>query len=219
MRKELIVFACLLVLIVLFIVLRPSDTPKLPVDNSNESQLTPDEMKGVTNVKGFSNANTSNANTTPSSKLNKANTIRPKPTPVPLPYPRISINYSVTRTRSIGSVSLDKNSTFLLVTLDIRNYGYKYFDAHLSKFRMGTNGDLIPLTNISTGKTIDAVIPNNSMARGDMIFLLGKGAYQGKLAYTSANKSENYYVMYKQVPDYEMNSGQIDQRPVYDDNK
>lgn len=200
MKKSVIIFASLIVLIVLFVVLRPPGPPKLPANSSDGSNAV--NIPGAWDIKSFSDTKKNVA--TPAVNKPKTTTTKPKRTPKPLPYPRIVINYSMQKTRSIGSNILDKNSWFIIVTLDIRNYGYKYFDAHPSKFRIGKGGDIIPLINISTGKTIDAVIPNNSRARGNLIFLLGKKVSQGKLIYSPTSTPENYYIIYKKLSLREM---------------
>lgn len=193
-KSSLIIFVSLIILVGLFIILRPQGVVKLPINNSDGPTM---DMSEVTDVKSFSDAK--KPAVPKSNRTNVSSSIRPKKTPKPLPYPRISINYTVEKTRTIGSNKLDKNSTFIIVTLDIRNYGYTYFDAHQSKFRIGLKGDLRPLVNISTGKTIDAVIPNNSRAKGNLIFLLNKSVNQGKVVYHSTNTSENYNILYKKV--------------------
>jgi hypothetical protein len=204
MKKGLIIIASLVVLIGIFVVLRSQNDVKLPIDRSGESQLSQEEMSGISDMKGFNDSRgitnvKSFSNSKKNATLTANGTPMPKaiPTVKPLPYPRISINYSTTLTRSIGSVTLDKNMTFVLVSVDIRNYGYKYFDAHLNNFRMGKSGELIPLTNVSTGRMVDSVIPNNSRAKGDIIFILGKKVKQGKLVFSPANKSESYYIIYR----------------------
>ncbi len=195
-KKSLIIFASLIVLVVLFVILRPQGITRLPINESDKPTMN---MSGVKDVKSFSDTKKS-----ATSKPNITSTPITKPTRTnreskPLPYPRISINYSVKTARSIGDTKLDKNSTFIIVTLDIRNHGYTYFDAHQSKFRMGRSGELRSLTNISSGKTIDAVLPNGSRVRGTLVFLLGKSVNQGTLTYVSENKSENYNILYKKL--------------------
>lgn len=193
-KKSVIIFASLIVLVGLFVVLSPTGKVKMPANKSNDSDMV--NIPGAYDIKSFSDANKSVKKV-----ANVSKTPKPKPTPKPLPYPRIVINYSVQGVRSIGGNTLDKNSTFIIVTLDIRNYGYKYFDAHPSKFRMGKSGNITPLVNISTGKTIDAVIPNSSRTRGDLIFMFGKKVAQGKLIYFPV---DNYYIIYKKLSPREM---------------
>lgn len=198
-KSSLIIFASLVILVALFIVLRPQGVVKLPINQSDGPSIK--NMSGITNVKSFSDFKknaTSRSNATRTGRSSRSRESKP------LPYPRISINYSVQKTRSIGSNTLDKNSTFLIVTLDIRNYGYTYFDAHQSKFRMGKDGEIRPLINISTGKTIDAVLPNNSRAKGNLIFLLGKGVNQGTIRFISTNTSESYNILYKKLSQSEL---------------
>lgn len=197
MKKSfIIVIVSLIVLIGLFIFLRPSDTIKLPVidkDNSNVSNAALDAARGITGVKKISDAKKG------ISGSDSNGTIRPKSTPKPLPYPRISINYSIQRSSSIGGNSVDKNSTFVIVMLDIRNYGYKYFDAFSNNFRgvlTRNKEEIRPLVNISTGNMIDAVIPNSSRAKGDLLFLTSKKISIRDIIYHS---NESYYIIYKKV--------------------
>lgn len=204
-KKSLIIFMSLIALVILFVILRPQGITKLPINESDKPTMN---MSGVTNVKSFSDMK---KNTTSKSNIVITPTIkRTNRESKPLPYPRISINYSVKTTRSIGDNKLDKNSTFVIVALDIRNHGYTYFDAHQSKFRMGKNGELRPLTNISSGKTIDAVLPNGSRVRGTLVFLLGKSVNQGTLTYVSENKSENYNILYKKLSQSQMGESRRD---------
>lgn len=128
--------------------------------------------------------------------------IVPVITPKPLPYPRITIDYSLQNARNIRNNAADRNSTFLIVGLDIRNYGYKYFDAYPGRFRIGKNGDIEPAINVTTGNTMDAVIPNNSRAKGYLIFLLNRKDNFGKMKYLTTG-SENYYIIYRSVSSIE----------------
>lgn len=210
MRKTtLIVFASLVVLIGIFMFSRPPDR-YIP---SNESSSLPDTIPGAINIKKFSD--TKKTISEPKTKTTTApvqggteasETSEPKETPIPLPYPRIMINYSVEDTSSIGNNVLDENSTFVLVKLDIKNFGYKYFDAYPNNFRAPYyDGDLIPLINVSTGNMIDAVIPNNSRAIGDIVFIIPAKANSPRdIKYSPIGNSENYYIMYQEVNSYEI---------------
>jgi len=122
-----------------------------------------------------------------------------------LPYPRISINYSTIETDTIRGESAGNKSAFLILRLDIRNYGYKYFDAHPSKFRIDKgNVKIYPILNISTENMLDVVVPNNSRGKGDLIFLVGKrDTHIGRssLVYMS----RNYTILYNRISSEEMN--------------
>lgn len=203
MKKSLIVLASLMVILVLFIFLRSQDIGTLPSNMINES-ATDHLPAGAKNVGKFSDIKKDAAPKSNVTNVTNVKSTTSKKKIKPLPYPRISINYSIEKTRSIGSNQLDKNSTFLIVTLDIRNYGYTYFDAHQSKFRMGKNGEIRPLINVSTGKTIDAVLPNNSRVKGNLMFLVGKRVNQGTIKFVSTNTSESYTILYKKVSESEM---------------
>lgn len=153
--------------------------PKQPGNfNENETVKQNDfvNQPGITNVRRFTdNLSERNTNSASSGKIivgsiivgntNRAN--------APLPYPRISINYTIDNVGTIGNKNSGENNTFSLVRLDIRNYGYKYFDAHPAKFRLVIRDNTFyPIVNITTGNMLDAVIPNSSRAKGDLIFLL-----------------------------------------------
>lgn len=160
----------------------------------------------ITGVKRFSDAK-KDKNTADKTSSSSSSSSSPAPTQTskPLPYPRISINYSIQMVDSIRGNSVDSNSTFVIVMLDIRNYGYRYFDAYPNNFRgIVRKENIIPLINISTGDTIDDVIPNNSRAKGDLVFLISKKNLMTKIIYSPVNKSENYYIMYKLVSASEM---------------
>lgn len=205
-KKALIVFASLLILIGLYMFLRPPDTAKLANLSSDENATSAKELIGATNIRSFSDVSKNKAsagNATGATSGNKSGSKRVKPakTPKPLPYPRITINYSMHATRSVGGNDADVNNTFVVVTLDIRNYGYTYFDAHPSRFR---GGEIRPLINVSNGKTIDAVIPNGSRAKGSLIFLVKKNIHSVQIKYFPTNTSENYLILYKKVSQYEI---------------
>lgn len=121
----------------------------------------------------------------------------------PLPYPRISISYSVYPTYTIGTEEAGENNMFLVFTVEIRNYGYEYFDAHPSKFRIVRNKKIEPLVSISNGNVLDVVIPNNSKGKGDLIFLIEKGRTFGnpRLEYTL----KNYKIIYNSASPEDMN--------------
>jgi len=197
-------------------------------DSLNVPSKSPEEM-GYTNIKKFSDVrkeklnetirkieNETNATKVVRKKMSMEERNMPDPqrslgtgtriikTPKPLPYPRISINYSVEKTSSIRSETTDDNHTFVIITLDIRNYGYKYFDAYPTKFKIVMqNKEIIPLVNISTGSMIDEVIPNNSRSKGDLIFILKKREASSipKLTYIQGG----YEILYKKISSSEMN--------------
>lgn len=200
MKKSfIIIFVSLIALVALFMFLRPSDTPRLPIED-NGSQPSMD-MTGVTDVKSFSDAKKKVVTNESTNGTSKPKTVRPGRTPKPLPYPRITINYSIQKVSSIGNNKVDKNSTFIIVKLDIKNYGYRYFDAHPSNFRGIIRGDeIIPLINVSTGDIIDDVVPDGSTAKGDLVFLTIKKYSMTKIIYSPANKlSESYNIIYKKL--------------------
>lgn len=199
MKKSfIIVFASLIILIALFMFLRPSDTPKLPISD-NGSEEPPVDLSDVTDVKSFSDVNKRTASNQTGS------TVRPERTPKPLPYPRISINYSLQEVSSIGTNKVDENNTLVLVKLDIRNYGYRYFDAYPNNFRGIVRGqEIIPLINVSTGDIIDAVIPNGSVAKGDLVFMTSKKRSMTKIIYSPINKSDSYKIIYTELSPSEM---------------
>lgn len=195
--KSLVITLIIIIILAAFVLMmssREEGRIKQPILGNNESiTIEP----GVTNVKSFSDAKKISTN-----MINKtSSSSRPVATrtPKPLPYPRISINYSMEKMSSIRGNSVDRNSTFIIVMLDIRNYGYRYFDAHPSRFRIGQSADIVPLINITTGDIIDDVIVNNSRAKGGLVFLLDKKKYPGKVTYLLTNKSESYTILYKKV--------------------
>lgn len=208
----LAIFLALAALIGAFTFLRPQVTEYNESNDVVTLNKSTQEALGMTNVESFSDPKKNITSTTGS---NKTGTTRPTITPKPLPYPRILINYSMQRTSTIGSNIAGENTTFVHVLLDIRNFGYRYFDAFPNNFRgilSGNEGDeTIPLVNISTGNTIDAVIPNNSRAKGDLQFLIDNKKLLTKIIYSPVNKSEKYYITYKILSASEMgdNNGGI----------
>lgn len=196
-----------------------------PSNDSKSNQMDISKVPGVTNVQRFSDAekiaikNAANRSNRSLRTGTSSGTKTPMPTktPKPLPYPRVTINYSVEKTSSVRSnnVNDSRNNTFVIVKLDIRNYGYKYFDAYPGRFRMGRNADIIPLVNITTGNMINAVIVNNSRAKGDLLFSLSKKTNIGILTYLSADKSVSYYILYKKVSSSEMDD--VKKQEVTDD--
>lgn len=193
----IILLVFILVLIIgAFTFLRPQEKPLKKTSTGPQQEFKIEDVKGVTNIKRFSD-------TVKNLALNKTNKSsssisRPKPTPVPLPYPRISINYVMRRTSSIRNEIADNNNTFVIVTLDIKNYGYQYFDAHPTKFRLVYSGaQLEPTVTISTGNVLDEVLSNSSRTKGDLVFLLDKKkASSGalKIAYVDSG----YTILYNQ---------------------
>lgn len=181
--------------------------PKQPGSfNENETLKQNDfvNQPGITNVQRFTdNRSKGNANNTSGGEIVRSSIIKStiiagstNSANSPLPYPRISINYTVDNVKSIGNKNSGENDTFSLVRLDIRNYGYKYFDAHPSKFRLLIRDKTFhPIVNITTGSIIDAVVPNSSRAKGDLIFLLS-------LKDSRANPKITYIGDYKIVYSY-----------------
>ncbi len=185
MNKKIIgIILSLIILTVVVVEIFAYLVPKQP-GNSNENETSKQNnflgQPGISNVQRFTDNLSSNASDNASggtvirSNIIKDTIIRGSTggTNAPLPYPRISINYTIDNIGTIGDKSPGENNTFSLVNLDIRNYGYKYFDAHPTKFRLIIRDKTFePIVNISTGSVIDAVIPNNSRAKGDLVFIL-----------------------------------------------
>lgn len=122
-----------------------------------------------------------------------------------LPYPRISINYSTMVVSTIRDESAGNKNVFFILTLDIKNHGYKYFDAHPSKFVIDKGGKKIyPILNVSVDNMLDVVIPNNSRGKGDLIFLVGeRETYIGRSSIVYMSK--NYTILYNRMSSEEMN--------------
>lgn len=189
-----------------FILLKPQSPEQLINDTKKKQVTIPFEQRpGVTNVKTFSDAYKNKRN----ASLGKGNTsdngsVSPRPTrtPKPLPYPRIEINYTSESVTTIGDESAGEGYKFLIIKMDIRNYGYKYFDAHPTKFAIAKGNSLIdPIVNVSTENIIDAVIPNNSRAKGDIIFL--SKSHQTVSVKKMRYKSDNYKIIFNGVSSIE----------------
>lgn len=165
-----------------------SNVPMVPTrgENVNSTPIPIEAQPGITNVHRFSdlyNNLSSQAITNVAGKKTNGFYARPSATPKPLPYPRIAINYSLQTTNSIRGIGAGRNDSFILVSVEIRNFGYNYFDADPRKFRLGS---LEPILNVSTGNMLDAVVPNNSETQGDLIFLTGNAQREsGRLSYVS----------------------------------
>jgi len=210
------IFVIVVVLIGLFTFLTPKVPQIDPKLSSSQKEFKIEDMPGVTDVKRLDDPKKKVVPTTGATNPKESSkSITPKPTktpkpPKPLPYPRISINYSIEKVPSIGNQSAGSGQTFVIVTLDIRNYGYKYFDAHPTKFKIiRQNEEISPLVNISTGNTIDAVIPNNSRAKGDLVFLLSKKSSSfRKITYVR----NDYTIFYKKVSPEMIKDIYVDQR-------
>lgn len=178
-----------------------------------------EDVPGVTDVKRISDfKKTSTLGTMNNSK----NVTSRYPIPTPIPYPRMAINYSIKTTSSIRDENSGPNSTFIIVTLDIRNYGYLYFDAHPTKFkivgrdiRLNRDIDLMPIVNISTGNMLEEVITNNSRAKGDLIFLIDRRTFRfaPKIVYLD----NNYLIFYRQVSQSVMEGKEEKSKPRYED--
>lgn len=135
----------------------------------------------------------------------------------PLPYPRVMINYSTQAIDMIGSENAGDKNIFLVLTLEIRNYGYKYFDAHPSKFIINRGGAKIyPVMNVSTDNMLDVVIPNNSRGKGDLIFLVGeRETYIGRSSIEYLSKND-YKILYNQISSEDMNRVEKDEEEETD---
>jgi hypothetical protein len=194
-KTSLIIFFGIVLLICIFIFLRPPEPVKIQ-SVATSQPATPDVLAGATNIKRFSDTNKNVVSNVAVSATNKR---APVPvvarTPVPPPYPRITINFSSQVVSSIRSNDAG-NGSFIITTLEIQNYGYTYFDASATKFRGMIGGlEITPLVNVSTGNMIDAVIPSNSTAKGDLVFLVSKrGTGVGKIKYLSSG----YTILYHQ---------------------
>lgn len=187
-----------IVVIGLFSFLKPEDTDFKAKYEEQQKKFRIEDVPGVTNIERFSDAekkkNVSVANRT--SVTNRS--AKPTPTPKPLPYPRIQINYTLKTASVIRNETAPKDYIFIMAKLDIKNYGYKYFDAHPSKFRLTGRGiSEEPLVTVSTGNTLEEVIPNNSRSIGDLIFLLKKDPKytRGKKEIMHTEKA-NYLILY-----------------------
>lgn len=202
----MVIIIFVVALIGAFTFLKPQDPAKLFNDTQKKKSDIPFEKRpGITNVKTFADAYKNKRNASLDKGNASGNTsegdISPRPTrtPKPLPYPRIEINYTSESVTTIGNESAGDGYKFLIVKMDIRNYGYKYFDAHPTKFAISRGNALIePTVNVSTTNIIDAVIPNNSRAKGDIIFLLKSRqtvSISKKMKYTSGN----YKILFNSV--------------------
>jgi hypothetical protein len=197
-KKSWIIIISIVFLISLFIFFRPPEPVK--IQSVSVSQPAEDVLAGATNIKRFSDINRNVASNVAVSATNKRTNTNPAitRTPIPPPYPRITINFSsqaVSSIRGNDAGNDARNYSFIITTLEIQNYGYKYFDASASKFRSGIgNTEIRPLINISTGNMIDAVIPSNSSAQGDLVFLVSKrGAGIGMIRYISGGYTILYH--------------------------
>lgn len=194
-KKSWIIFAGIIILIGLFIFLRPPEPVK--IQSMAATQPAPDVLAGATNIKRLSDTNKNTVSNAAVSVTNKKTNPNPviTRTPIPPPYPRITINFS---SQSVSSIRGNDagNGSFIITTLEIQNFGYRYFDASASKFRATSgNTEIRPLVNVSTGNMIDAVIPSNSSAQGDLVFLVGrKGGTVGRVRYISGG----YTILYHQ---------------------
>jgi len=194
-KKSWIIIVSVVLLIGLFIFLRPPEP--IRIQSIAATQPAPDVLAGATNIKRFSDTHKNVISNIAVSTTNKRANPNPRPTrtPVPPPYPRITINFSSQAVSSIRDNDAG-NGSFVIVTLEIQNFGYRYFDASASKFRSTSgNTEIRPLVNVSTGNMIDAVIPSNSSAQGDLVFLVGrKGGTVGRIRYISGG----YTILYHQ---------------------
>lgn len=197
-NKKLIIISIVLIISLILIIAFIQKAPKIsqfknPDENVSNNNFKIENVPGVSNIKRFSDTVSRSNETINKSTGKTQKSGKVKPTPTPLPYPRISINYSLERTTSIRGIEIDdkKNNSYLVTSLDIRNYGYKYFDADPLKFRLG---DLKPLLNVSTGDMLNDVVPNNSRAQGDLIFRIDiKQRWTTILTYNGGS----YTIIYK----------------------
>ena len=205
-------------LIGVYTFLSPQSIQSITPSKSVQKEFRIEDVPGITGIKRISDSNKnkiyeSNKNKTTGLNYSRNITLRPAKTPKPLPYPRITINYSTEKTSSIRKEVVDdeRNNTFVILTLDIRNFGYKFFDAHPSKFRIigSQNAEFEPLVNITTGELLDDIIVNNSRAKGDLVFIFQKNrASVNKIIYLSGD----YTILYhKGIPSEEKStsSGQL----------
>jgi hypothetical protein len=108
--------------------------------------------------------------------------------PKAVPYPRIEIHYSLSNAGSINGVSANKGYYFLVTNIQIQNFGYKYFDAHPSKFVITNyNTAVAPSVDVSTGNMLNSVLPNNSITKGDLVFSLNTHFGAAKLEYVNGD--------------------------------
>ena len=186
-RSYLIIIVAIsisLLLVGIYTFLSSKQIPSIVPGKSVQKEFRIEDVPGVTNVKRISDSNRNRSQISDSNRsqiagnYSRAVTVRPAITPKPLPYPRIMINYSTETVSSIRNevVNDERNNTFVILTLDIRNFGYKFFDAHPSKFRIigSQNVEFEPLVNITTRALLNTVIVNNSRAKGDLVFIFKK---------------------------------------------
>lgn len=203
----ILIVSSLIALIGLFTFLKPQEPIKLSEGYSSPRGGSVDRIEDIPGVKDVQRFSDVRKNSVPISNESRntsgqSRLSRPVPTPTPLPYPRIAINYSIQRTALIRNESAGINSTFIIVTLDIRNYGYIYFDAHPTKFKivgqdMGQDIELKPSVNINTGDMLDNIVPNNSRTKGDLIFKVDRKTttFAPKIIYLN----NSYQILYMQV--------------------
>lgn len=198
----ILIFAFIAIVALIFSSPKPQtpNIPKFAKDSFQTNQSRIEDMPGVTGVKRFSNINKNTGkNDIGANRTNSSSGSRSiVKTSIPLPYPRISINYTVRTASSIRGENAGANSTFIVLKLDIRNYGYRYFDAHPTKFKIITNDNtnLEPIAYVNTGDVLDAVLPNNSRVMGDLVFKYEKRARSVSIR-DIIYLSNNYTILYK----------------------
>ena len=206
--STLAIFFLVVLLIGAFTFLRPQEPYKIFEKQQQNITVTRiEDQPGISNVRRFTD-NRSNVSgyvnpLSPSFPLVSGQQYGTTLGTKPLPYPRIMINYSTEITSTIRSENTGEGYLFVIVTLDIRNYGYKYFDAYPTKFVIHRwNTEVKPLLNVSTGNIIDAVIPNNSRAKGDLVFKFKErdAFIDPKIKYTSGS----YTILYNLVSPWEI---------------
>lgn len=223
-KKSLLLFICILVfLIILYVIIPKSEPVTIPNINKNTTGGEVEKISKGRDVQKMSDIwklyNSYNGRYwyeyINSSNMSYNGSNRPyngyyngtlyyngvpvvTPTPIfekPLPYPRIMINYTTTWVDVLRNQTLETDYKFVIITLEIKNYGYKYFDAYPTKFRIH---GLEPLVNVSTGNNLDAVLSNNSKTVGDLVVILKYGqTYGPKLTYTNSS----YTIIYERISD------------------
>lgn len=196
----IILFASVLLLIVgAFAFLRPPEPPHQFKTPQEEQTFKIENVPGISGVKRFSDANKNILNNTNRTRRSTRSTTTNRIS-APLPYPRISINYTLSKVSSIREESAGDNSTFIVATLDIKNYGYRYFDAHPKMFRMVyRNTEFEPIVTVGTENVLDEVLPNNSMTKGDIVFLVKQLVKQKMLETPTIRYIEGgYTILYNQ---------------------
>lgn len=225
LMKIVLVAISLIALIGLFTLFKPQEPIKLPEDSYSSPKGFSmvdriEDVPGVKDVKRFSDVSKNRTIASGGSGGSRNASSRPVPTPTPMPYPRIAINYTTKMTTLIRNESAGTNNTFMIVTLDVRNYGYRYFDAHPTKFKIvakdgAKNVEFRPVVNVSTSNMLDDVVPNNSRAKGDLVFRVGikSRIYSPKIVYLN----DSYLILYRQVSQSVMDDIKEEKKSKYEE--